>query len=148
VARHFLNPVPGSPQEALLEAVDARYRPREAFFGEVADRLRLKQQSASKAFYGFLDAERPLPAHHQAVYLDLLKIDAATLEAIDAARLPAVRPLRSNPLVALEAQVEKQGQEMTKALRGVTRRLQKLEEALERLAPLQGRQAPQARNKR
>jgi transcriptional regulator with XRE-family HTH domain len=47
-------------------------------------------------------------------------------------------------LAALEAQVEGQGKAMTKALRGVTRQLLKVEEALERQGPQQAARAPRA----
>lgn len=88
VARHYLTPPPGSAQEKLLAAVDARYTPREAFFNKVAVRLQIRQDSASKAFYGFIDNSRPLPARHHAAYLNLLKIDPAVLVAIAAERQP------------------------------------------------------------
>lgn len=151
MARHFLNPAPGSPQQTLLAAVDARYTPREAFFEDVAERLHLKRETASKAFYGFLDpgdSGRPLPTHHRAIYIELLDIDSSIIDAIAAERLSTLRPLQLSPLAGLEAQVETQGQEMTKALRAVTRRLQKVEEALARLEPPQEQQAPRARNKK
>lgn len=96
----------GTPQAALLAAIDSRYPDsREAFFKKVAERCSVTPESASGTFYGFLRANRPLPKDHAHAYQQLLDIDSSLLEEIASLRQPPLTQKRRDLLEELEAKV-------------------------------------------
>lgn len=103
VARKFIRYEEGSPEEALQQAITARYGGNnERFFGDVAHRLKIRPDSASGAFYRAMRREGALPDAHKRVYEDLLEISAPVLNMIGR---PAITRDPTDPLAAIRGQV-------------------------------------------
>jgi hypothetical protein len=107
----------GTPQRALQDAVAVAYPGRvESFFEDVAKHLKIKRESASGAFYGFLRGDRSLPATHYELYIKLTGAAGATLDAIEAARVPVPPEERRDRLSVLEETVVR-GEDLDRATR-------------------------------
>jgi hypothetical protein len=137
VARKWLDYPEGTPQRALLSAVDARYNDSERFFEAVAKRAKITPDSASGTFYAFLKGNRALPNSHRVAYLALLKnLEPAVLDQIEALRTqPVATPKRRDRLAAVEKLADQNRQRIEIVL----------QEALARLADLEADLAPSAR---
>lgn len=102
VARHYVIYDEGTPQRELQDIVAATFASAEVFFGRLSRDLGIEQDSASGTYYGFLRADRSLPASHRAAYLDLLPIETTLLE-----RIAAEREIKTRPGSARLAELER-----------------------------------------
>lgn len=81
VARKILQYAPGSPEDVVQKAIDARYEGNnERFFLDLGTRLKISQDSASGAFYRAARKDGGLPARHQHAYMALLDLPLTLIE--------------------------------------------------------------------
>lgn len=82
----------GTPQQELLDAVDAKFATQRAFVKAVARKVGNAESAVNSTFYGFLGGRRSLPDPQRRAYMKLTGIRGDVLDAVEVRRIR--RPAR------------------------------------------------------